>query len=638
MAGNDRGKAMMPLLGDRGESAQPKFADPWDEVKSDAIRLYRDEGKDLEPIRTEIEEIYGFTRCPRMWRAKFTEWDCRKNIEGEDMQWIVAKGKERMQEGKDTDFVHYGIPVKTQRIETFKKRKKKGDPPVSMATPPNITYRTPPGPESQSGGFESPPPASFESPPADFEVVSASFGSLFAGFESAPGGLECQPAGFESPPAGFESQPAAFESLSFGFEGPLAGFESPPADSESLPTGFESQPTGFESLLTSLESLPAGFESKQHFIEEMYEEPVEYNAPLSQVPSVSIAQASSVRPPSPKIKHLPATMLVMERFVLDENQLWSVLNMSDQKGKYNGALTRQQGRAAQVLGSTFVPKEQINSSPQSPNDTGDQVSLNLYSDMCWEKEDKEHFEALVYDKSFVLVGLALTLDTYQERQKCSALDVASSAKHMYQVLLEHSMRVDPIRFGSKEVIDHLSYGTLLKTKGEWTLRVEQLLVACESAMKLETYSSQLIEPLQRDFIDLLLGIEPDEKTSSSLCSDSLSRFESRFERPPQINDPESMQISTFDRHQDSPHLESTWSSERHSTFTEYMLSNYRSCNTSAKSNQCLAQFELFSGTSNPTERNGDSSSTGSLPDSHKYGLTYSVSDIAGISDSIFMTP
>jgi hypothetical protein len=360
--------------------------------------------------------------------------------------------------------------------------------------------------------------------------------------------------------------------------------------------------------------------------------------PLSQTPSVSIAQASSVGPPNPKIKHLPATMLVMERFLLDEDQPWSVFNLSYQKGKYNGALTRQQGRATQVLGFTFVAKEQNNSSPQSPNDTGDQVSLNLYSDMCWEKEDKEHFEALVYDKSFVLVGLALTLEAYQERQKCSALDVASSAKHMYQVLLEHSMRIDPFRVGSREVIDHLSYGPVRKTKGEWTLRVEQLLIACESAMKLETYSSQLIAPLQRDFIDLLLGIEPDEKTSSLLYSDLLSRFESRFERPPQINDPESMQISTFDRHQDSPHLESTWSSERHSSCTECVLSNHRSCNTSDKSNPCLAQFVLFSGTSNPTERNGDSSSTGSLPESHKYGLTYSVSDITGISDSIFMTP
>jgi hypothetical protein len=67
-----------------------------------------------------------------MWRAKFTEWVCRKNIEGENMQWIVDKGKKRMQEGKDTDFVHYGIPVKAQRIKTFKKRKTKGGPPVSM--------------------------------------------------------------------------------------------------------------------------------------------------------------------------------------------------------------------------------------------------------------------------------------------------------------------------------------------------------------------------------------------------------------------------------------------------------------------------------------------------------------------------
>ncbi|OBT60996.1 hypothetical protein VE03_09735 [Pseudogymnoascus sp. 23342-1-I1] len=552
----------MPLLGDNGKPAQVKCnKQRWDEVKSDALQIYRDEDKDLKTTMAVIQEIYGFKASIRKWKSMLKEWNCRKNISIQGMQWIVAKGTERSGEGKDTTFVHSGTRVTTQRIENFKRKKTGGGP---ATTPPNIVYSTPPGPES--------PPAGFESPPA----------------------------GFESPPAGFESLPAG------------------------------------------LENLAADLNSERHSIKEMYEELVEYNASLYQMPSISITQHSSVRLLSPKIKFPPTTMFdleelpfksVMERFLLDEEHPWSVFTLRYQNDDFDFALAKLQERAAQVLGFTDFPKEQ-NSSPIIC-DIEDQFFLELYSEMCWDQEDKPH-EAFALHKSF---GLALTLAEYQDKQKCSVLEITSSAKHMHQVLVEHSTNVDPVLFGSKEAIDHWSYGPFLKKEGKWISRVKQLLLACESAINLETHDSQLLAHLRCDFIDLLLDIESDDNEALSLDLDSLPRFERQL-RETDPDAEESIQMLTFDFHQTSPHRYGTWSSERHSQIREYLLSNHRSCNTFSESNPYLTQSGLFSGTRNLAEGDRDPSSTESQIESisHKYGLTYSDSEITGISDSIFMKP
>lgn len=368
----------------------------------------------------------------------------------------------------------------------------------------------------------------------------------------------------------------------------------------------------------------------------MYGEFIEYNAPLSQTPSLPITQSSLVRPLSPKIKHPPATMSdieelhmsAIERYLLDEVQPWSILTLFHQNGDSDFALAKLQEGAAQVLGFTDFPMEQ-NSSPQI-RDIGDQFFLKLYSEMCWEQEDKHH-EAFALDKSF---GLALTLAEYQDKLNCTVFEVASSAKHMHQVLVEHSTDVDPVLFGSNEAMDHWSYGPFLEKEGRWTSRVEQLRLACESAMNSETHDSQLIASLKCDFIDLLLGIESDDNEALSLDLDSLPRFERQLRENDQDAE-ESIQMLTFDLHQNSSRLDGAWSSERQSRIRECLL-----CNTSSESNPYVTQLGLFSGTTNLAEGDRGPSSTGSQIEStsHKYGLTYSVSEISGISDSIFMKP
>lgn len=59
------------------------------------------------------------------------EWGWHKNIPQCDMQWIVAKGMKRAQEGKDTDYFYGETQVTAQKIENFKRRKT-GEVPDSM--------------------------------------------------------------------------------------------------------------------------------------------------------------------------------------------------------------------------------------------------------------------------------------------------------------------------------------------------------------------------------------------------------------------------------------------------------------------------------------------------------------------------
>ena len=59
----------------------------------------------------------------RKWKQKLDEWKFNKNLRTDEMLFILAKGKKRAEEeGKDTHFLHEGVPIKRQKIERFRKR------------------------------------------------------------------------------------------------------------------------------------------------------------------------------------------------------------------------------------------------------------------------------------------------------------------------------------------------------------------------------------------------------------------------------------------------------------------------------------------------------------------------------------
>jgi hypothetical protein len=59
----------------------------------------------------------------RSWQDKLREWNFKKHIPDNAMQFVVAKEEERAREGKDTVFRYGGFEITHQRIQNFKSRK-----------------------------------------------------------------------------------------------------------------------------------------------------------------------------------------------------------------------------------------------------------------------------------------------------------------------------------------------------------------------------------------------------------------------------------------------------------------------------------------------------------------------------------
>ncbi|OBT78568.1 hypothetical protein VF21_00954 [Pseudogymnoascus sp. 05NY08] len=153
MASNNNAKAT-PLLVDRGKSTPKKRCNQkWDEIKTRAFQIYMVEDNDLAVTMAKIEKVYGFKASPRRWKDQTKEWGWHKNIPQCDMQWIAASGTKRAYEGKDTDFFYGETQVTAQKIENFKRRKT-GEVPDNMPTPPNVTYNTPSNSDSDQLSIE----------------------------------------------------------------------------------------------------------------------------------------------------------------------------------------------------------------------------------------------------------------------------------------------------------------------------------------------------------------------------------------------------------------------------------------------------------------------------------------------------
>ncbi|CZR60771.1 uncharacterized protein PAC_10667 [Phialocephala subalpina] len=119
----------------------------WESLKDDIFRVYIAEDHTLAITMTIFEQMYQFKRSPRKWKDKLKQWNFDKNLSEKDAKILVAKAEKRArEEGKETEFLHYGLVMSTAKINNAKRRRTM-DESVAMspsaATPPAITYRTP---------------------------------------------------------------------------------------------------------------------------------------------------------------------------------------------------------------------------------------------------------------------------------------------------------------------------------------------------------------------------------------------------------------------------------------------------------------------------------------------------------------
>ncbi|PQE24410.1 hypothetical protein CJF31_00002664 [Rutstroemia sp. NJR-2017a BVV2] len=133
--------------------AKAKRDAEWKSIRSFVHDIYVKDKKTLKETKDAVWRKYSFQSGTRKWKEKLKEWKFEKHISMGDMNIIVAKQQQRHKEGKDTVFTHCSNEVSAERIETFKRRKVANESlPISpsaeltsfeKATPENITYHTP---------------------------------------------------------------------------------------------------------------------------------------------------------------------------------------------------------------------------------------------------------------------------------------------------------------------------------------------------------------------------------------------------------------------------------------------------------------------------------------------------------------
>ena len=220
----------------------------------------------------------------------------------------------------------------------------------------------------------------------------------------------------------------------------------------------------------------------------------------------------------------------------------------------------------------------------------------------------------------------LFINGFSFAHECSVLEIIDSAKHMYQFLFEHSpFPLDDILHGIEKATAHQKYGLLLRREERWISSAEQLLLACESAMNSGTHDSRLIALLESDYVDLLPHLAPEPNEEDSL-PERIRKMLARNQR------------------QNSPRIQDTSETVQVSRIEEYFLSDlpihFATFEPSAAS--YFAHVGVPSRATKLAHGDGDRTSTASASASasvsRKYGMTYSVSEVTGISDSIFMVP
>lgn len=178
-------------------------------------------------------------------------------------------------------------------------------------------------------------------------------------------------------------------------------------------------------------------------------------------------------------------------------------------------------------------------------------------------------------QSIADISPQLLIHGFSLAHECLVLDLTNAAEHMYQQLLEHAnFHLNGSNHRISKAIAYREYGTILSMKRLWKSSARQLLLACESASPLRLQDSQLSADLNSDFGLLFPHCDFECDEECSIIA----------------------QIGRY---------------------------------LSSESYKPLHQ----------EEQNATSNSNGSVSiESCKYGVTYSVSEVTGISDSWLMGP
>ncbi|KAN0089685.1 hypothetical protein V8E51_019945 [Hyaloscypha variabilis] len=127
------------------KSSRERKQQQWESHREEIHDLYMMENRTLKKTVQIMRDKYNFTPSERKFKEQLKSWEFEKNITAVDMGFIAAKQSSRIkEEGKCTMFYSRGIEINPKRIDAFKKRINQPTEEIeNTATPQNITYRTP---------------------------------------------------------------------------------------------------------------------------------------------------------------------------------------------------------------------------------------------------------------------------------------------------------------------------------------------------------------------------------------------------------------------------------------------------------------------------------------------------------------
>jgi hypothetical protein len=217
----------------------------------------------------------------------------------------------------------------------------------------------------------------------------------------------------------------------------------------------------------------------------------------------------------------------------------------------------------------------------------------------------------------------LIIHGFSFARECSVLGIIDSAKYMYCCLLRHrSLHTDVKIPAIERATAHREYGCLLRREEKWTSSAKQLLLACESALDLETYDGKLSKLLKSDYIELLPHLAPEANEEDSVAK-RIGKLLAQIQRQ---NSSLIREASNAIQSRIDGYFDSDWPIQL-ATPAPSALSY-------------VARFGLPSMDSEPTLEDGDRISTASASRTsgnsiHPIGLTFSDSLPTGIDNSVF---
>ncbi|KAI1411876.1 hypothetical protein F5Y13DRAFT_164519 [Hypoxylon sp. FL1857] len=141
----------------------------WTRLQSVIMRLYLDEDKTLEEVKSHMEEHHEFFATISMYKKKFTAWGAFKNLRLDEVLQILRLKKDRDAAQKpslffirDREVDHNSLQVYLSRNPSVFARLEAGDAPSPEAIR-DVTCRTPPFPATLPYRQASPSP-NFPSP------------------------------------------------------------------------------------------------------------------------------------------------------------------------------------------------------------------------------------------------------------------------------------------------------------------------------------------------------------------------------------------------------------------------------------------------------------------------------------------